>query len=70
MAVRHLPIGEPHPDAPQNIATPAFGVWFWFKAGIGFTLGAGAVAIAWWIVWVFLIINVPGLWLARGLSRF
>lgn len=44
MAVRHLPIGEPHPDAPTTPATPAMTLLFWIKAGIGFSIGVCIVA--------------------------
>lgn len=30
--------------------------WFWVKAGIGFTFGAGLVSMAGILVWVFVVL--------------
>jgi len=44
--------------------------WFWIKAGMGFTLGAGIVYVAVQILWFYIIIKNPLLVVLRPLTRF
>jgi hypothetical protein len=39
--------------------------WFWVKAGIGFTLGAGAAYVAGVILWLVAVYFLPSLGLLR-----
>ncbi len=52
MSIRSVPLGESYPSTtePLNIITP--GLWFWIKAGIGFTLGSGIAAIIGFMLWL------------------
>jgi hypothetical protein len=50
-----------------EVETPTF--WYWMKAGVAFTLGAGAVTVFATIVWMWLIARVPGLIVLRAISR-
>jgi hypothetical protein len=44
---------------------PSFG--YWFKAGVAFTLGAGAIYVLGVIAWLFLLNILPALGAARML---
>ena len=33
-------------------------LWFWIKAGIGFTFGAGVVYVMAYTLWILLLVNV------------
>ena len=39
--------------------------WFWVKAGIGFSVGAGVVYIAGILLWLQLLSGVPSLYILR-----
>ena len=43
--------------------------WFWVKAGMGFTLGAGVIYIASTILWFYLITQAPALIFLRAFTR-
>lgn len=61
-------------DQPQSLFNGDFSIgnmswWFWIKAGIGFTLGAGAVYIAASALWIAAITEFPGLFFLRLIAR-
>ncbi len=47
---------------------PSF--WYFVKAGVAFTLGAGVVYVAAAMLWLYLISQVPGFIFLRALSHF
>lgn len=60
LSVQHMPNGF-------EIETPSF--WYWMKAGIAFTLGAGAVWLTSVMAWIWLISQAPGLVMLKTLLR-
>lgn len=50
-----------------EIETPSF--WYWMKAGIAFTIGAGAVSLTSALVWLWLISRAPALVALKALAR-
>lgn len=50
-----------------EIEMPTF--WYWMKAGIAFTLGAGLVSIVGSLAWLWLISRAPALVALKALAR-
>lgn len=68
MAVRNVPLGEFVPEADFAARVAPLSFWFWVKAGIGFTIGAGIVYIAAAILWLWLLSKIPALFLLRSFT--
>jgi len=50
-----------------EVETPTF--WYWFKAGVAFTIGAGLVYFCSLIAWALVLWRIPTLLIARNLIR-
>lgn len=44
--------------------------WFWVKAGMGFTIGAGFIYLVGAVLWLELLMRAPSLVILRALTRF
>lgn len=61
--------------SPQTVFNAGISVdnmtwWFWIKAGMGFTVGAGCVYVLFGVLWLYLISQVPALVFLRAITRF
>lgn len=68
-----LNLRESQPGTP--VLTGGFSIdslswWFWVKAGMGFTLGAGAMYVVFGVLWLYVISRVPSLIFVRALAKF
>lgn len=65
---------ESHQAIPQSftggISVDNLSWWFWMKAGMGFTLGAGIVYATGTIVWLMMLSRAPGLIWLRMVARY
>lgn len=50
-----------------ELEVPTF--WYWMKAGIAFTMGAGVVSILSAVAWLWLISRAPALVALKALAR-
>lgn len=57
------------PVLPSELSVAKMSWWFWVKAGIGFSLGAGFVYALFGLLWLFAISRVPSLIFVRALAR-
>jgi hypothetical protein len=51
-----------------EVETPS--IFYWFKAGVAFTFGAGCIYVAFGVTWLYLIAHVPSLIFVRALAHF
>ncbi len=70
-----LPLNLSQPSATQTVFNGGISIdnltwWFWVKAGMGFTLGAGAVYVAFAVVWFLIVSRLPELVILRAITRF
>jgi len=61
-------------SAPQSVFNAGICIdnltwWFWVKAGMGFTVGAGCMYVVFGVIWFYLLTRIPELLFLRALVR-